>query len=581
MSDKKNIERIFQERFKDFEAMPPSQSWDAIASRLEHKKSKKRVIPFWYQMAGVAALLLSGYFVSDYYISSPSKTLQDNKSNAVTNLKEESRKNANSDGLIKYSSEEANTKESIAVSTDADTSKESNYNNNNSNTRLLLNRSSRKIKISEGVVENNTQQNDQTPLSNNIKSATNPTKIKNGLSAPSKNSIVENINKRNSTNRDNLNTKIRQKKSSNSNIALVSDEKISNNNVVDIKGDKHQENVNKLILKKEISNSEDTVVKTAIAQNRSLINDENDLIQTKSLNQIAGKEKVQSQDSILNEVATINPLALIEKEKENTIKKDNVAAIKSNKWKIKPNMAPIVMRATNGSPIASQFKDNEKNYENTLSIGIGVDYAVSKKIAIRASVNKFNLAYNTADIAYYADINDSYSRSTNKKTVIKNINLNEQSKDIIIEDKNNQVPTQNLTQISSDSNLSEIAKQDKNEGYLNQQMGYVEVPVEIAYKLIDKKFGIQVFTGLSTLFLNENKISVVSSEFTNNIGEAKNLNKVHYSTNVGLAFKYSFTNTLEANFEPTLKYQFNTFTANSGNFNPYLVGFYTALSFAF
>jgi hypothetical protein len=579
MSDKKNIERIFQERFKDFEAMPPSQSWDSIASRLEHKKSKKRVIPFWYQMAGVAVLLLSGYFVSDYYISSPLKMLQDNKSNAVTNLNEESRKNANSEGLIKYSSEEVNTKESIVVSTDDDTSKESNY-NKNSNDRLPINTSSRKIKISEGVVESNNQQNHQTPLSNNIKTATNPTKIKNGLSAPSKNSIVENINKRNSTNRNNLNTKMRQKKSSNSNIALVSDEKISNNNVVDVKGDKYQDQAKKLILQDRVSNSEDTVVKTAIAQNRSLINDENDLFQTKSLNQIAGKEKVQSKDSILNEVATINPLTLIEKEKENTIKKDNITAIKSNKWKIKPNMAPIVMRATKGSPIASQFKDNEKSYENALSIGIGVDYAVSKKIAIRASVNKFNLAYNTADIAYYADINDSYSRRTNNKTVIKNINLNEQSKDIIIEDKNNQAPTQNLIQVN-DASLSEIAQQDKNEGYLNQQMGYVEVPVEIAYKLIDKKFGIQVFTGLSTLFLNENKISVVSSEFTNNIGEAKNLNKVHYSTNVGLAFKYSFTNTLEANFEPTLKYQFNTFSANSGNFNPYLVGFYTGLSFAF
>ena len=31
MKDHKNIERLFQEKFKDFEALPPQDSWDIIA----------------------------------------------------------------------------------------------------------------------------------------------------------------------------------------------------------------------------------------------------------------------------------------------------------------------------------------------------------------------------------------------------------------------------------------------------------------------------------------------------------------------------------------------------------------------
>ena len=42
MKEQKNIERLFQEKFKDFEAIPPQNSWDTIASRLNEKKKKKR-----------------------------------------------------------------------------------------------------------------------------------------------------------------------------------------------------------------------------------------------------------------------------------------------------------------------------------------------------------------------------------------------------------------------------------------------------------------------------------------------------------------------------------------------------------
>ena len=34
MKDQKNIERLFQEKFKDFEALPPQDSWSISADRL-------------------------------------------------------------------------------------------------------------------------------------------------------------------------------------------------------------------------------------------------------------------------------------------------------------------------------------------------------------------------------------------------------------------------------------------------------------------------------------------------------------------------------------------------------------------
>ena len=69
MSEKKHIDRLFQESFKDFEATPSDAVWKNIEANL-NKKKKRRMIPIWWRYAGVAALLLllltiGGIFKSD------------------------------------------------------------------------------------------------------------------------------------------------------------------------------------------------------------------------------------------------------------------------------------------------------------------------------------------------------------------------------------------------------------------------------------------------------------------------------------------------------------------------------------
>ena len=38
MKENKNIERLFQEKFKDFEVNPPSDSWNNIEARLNNTR---------------------------------------------------------------------------------------------------------------------------------------------------------------------------------------------------------------------------------------------------------------------------------------------------------------------------------------------------------------------------------------------------------------------------------------------------------------------------------------------------------------------------------------------------------------
>ncbi|QTY26476.1 hypothetical protein [Flavobacterium sp. CS20] len=54
MSDQHNIDRLFQESFKDFEVDAPKSAWSGIEKRLT-QKSKKRVVPLWLKLSGLCS----------------------------------------------------------------------------------------------------------------------------------------------------------------------------------------------------------------------------------------------------------------------------------------------------------------------------------------------------------------------------------------------------------------------------------------------------------------------------------------------------------------------------------------------
>jgi hypothetical protein len=180
------------------------------------------------------------------------------------------------------------------------------------------------------------------------------------------------------------------------------------------------------------------------------------------------------------------------------------------------------------------------------------------------------MSYNTNDIVYFAGI---------ESRTLKHINATAESSMIQVYS----ATTINTNAVTSESELLpfEDSFANKNKGYINQEMGYLEMPVEMTYALLDKKFGIKIIGGFSTLFLQDNAVNVVSENRSTFLGEANNLNNIHFSTNFGIGLKYGFMKSFEFNVEPTFKYQLNTFSSDAGNFKPYLFGIYSGISYKF
>jgi hypothetical protein len=255
----------------------------------------------------------------------------------------------------------------------------------------------------------------------------------------------------------------------------------------------------------------------------------------------------------------------IEKSQETEVTQTN-----SNKWSVGPSIAPVYFNSFgNGSPIHSNFVANSKSGNVNLSYGLMVSYDISKKLSIRSGLHKVDYGYDTNEISFSA----SLTASTNDQ--IDNINYVPTSKNLVVR---NMEDSKLSEQVSS---LEFTAQNPARNGRMIQDFGYLEFPLELNYALLDRKFGINVIGGLSSLFLVNNSVVLEADGNTVEMGEANNINDVNLSTNIGFGLNYKFTPTLQLNLEPMFKYQLNTFTQTAGNFQPFSVGVYTGLSFKF
>lgn len=684
MNDKKKIERLFQEKFKDFEVNPSPEVWENIASQLEKKNGKKRIFPFWFnaKAAGIAAALVLGFFTlnnnTDWInwngFTSDTEESQNNqsvaeKSNEVVNGKEntptntvnslsnetnssvastneenqiQNKTNAPQEAIVsssenkQYQSDQFSSgitvkkntsnrkttrdfenKESVALATIAHKEKKStNSSEQKSNTALVTNQDVQKNTINNNPVAASqtikesivVDKNNATSANNNL-SSTNSTQGSNSLVAQNKNTQENTVDKNGNASDGNQMAVISNHEKTKSinkeeSVTAVSNHNSNSSIAVNQKNEGNSNDKQLAISEKDqiVENSVDNKTKS-VNQNKSVTTiaekdynqsitvnqsqNKNELVQNSIESKMAEEDKSSENNTIIKDskntaivnqltveqkdtamIAKIeeNPLEKILKEKEKaTVEKEKKEEeLLTSRWGVRPSIAAVFSGASKGSPISNEFADNSKTFDPKFGLGIGVDYEASKKITLRSGVNKVDLAYNTDDIAFYTDLSGRTASHNNTN----NINKNAASANIVIEDRSN------VTTI-------EIAAFEKDSGLLNQQIGYIEVPMEMSYKVIDKKFGVNFITGVSTLFLSDNKISIIRDGMTTEIGEANNLNKVHFSANLGVGVKYNILKSLEASFEPTFKYQLNTFSNDSGNFKPYVIGLYTGFRYKF
>jgi hypothetical protein len=445
MKDRKHIDRLYQEKFKDFESTPREAVWKNISARLQKKERKRGILPLWYKIAGVAAVLALFINISNDFFSKKSK---------INNQAFEALADENF-GEIGIASS-AYTKNMIR----------------SSKVLQALMKETKNLEANEALEAGYHRKN--------IKMNS----IKNNSQAP--------------------------------NLTIVS------------------------------KNSAST-----------FSNHNKPESQTASIDQEI-KPEIQLRD-----------LPLPNSENEEELAKITEKTIPYKKLRVSTTAAPIYYdNFGSGNTIDDQFANNQGRSEITISYGINFAYQISEKIRIRSGISKVDLSYNTKDIAFTAAVNPSALSGINYDGNIPNYRIENRS-------------VRPFSNISASTEFNRASLASPTAGYLNQKLGFIEVPLEIEYVIIDKQIGLNIIGGGSTLFLDENMISLNASNFSTNLGEGNNLNKVSFSTNIGIGIDYDISPQFQLNLEPIFKYQINTFSNGTGDVQPYYFGVYSGFSFKF
>lgn len=482
MREHDNIDRLFQESFKDFEVDAPQGTWDNIEKKLTQKDDKV-IIPLWQKLSGVAAiiaiLILAGsqWFVSpnaiNSIVDSPNGTLEEVKptTNPIENQ-----------NILENNS-------LIAP------------NNQNSNSQVV---------VSTGTTENTTDQ---------LEVVTN-----NEVQVPSN----------------------KVETSSNNNQSYSYDQTLALNTTDPKQNNSEQQS-------SLINYSENTDYSSLISALNS-----KDLIQNEQLNLSTSPIEVPENKVIQPKLKSLVEVAeLINSEKSN--KKEE----QKNSWFVKPQISPILYgNLGSGSAIDQNFNQNSSQGEVNMSYGLNVAYQLNDKMKIRTGINRVNLNYNT---------NDVFVLPASGFSSINNVDLSANFESSVV----------SAQQLSNFQDSELAGRFPTEESQLQQQLGFIEIPMELEYKLIDKTIDINIIGGASTLLLNGNSLDIQTGNSTIFLGEANNVNNLSFSTNFAIGLDYDISEKLMLNLEPTFKYQFNTFQSGTTDFQPFLLGIYSGVVFKF
>lgn len=492
MKELKDIDRLFQEKFKDFEAQPPAEVWNNIAEKLDADKTKRRIIPWWYWTSGVAALFIVGFLGFNFFTNSTTSTGIDHQSPVVNTTEAEQ----NTNKIDRLDGAASDTQKAVTSSPTNDAS-------------------------------DTPQQTSASPLKETIQTPRSSTPKSTQINRYQQKSTA--IAKR-----------------SNHSKSSKSTQKLENNQIVEERiADAHLHN--KWNYLKDV----DAILAENITKQSSTLEN----------NKVRDANNIVNDDTPIAEAAEMNELEKLLQDKQNTKEVTQSIEKPEQRWSLHTVIAPVGFGTTGtGSILDPSLAANDKTYEMSVSYGVGMQYKVDKNLSIRTGVHRVTLGYNTNDLDFMPNM--SARR-------LQNVNHTPQGSTISVQTK------------GGVTSLVENPVSMPNGGFLNQRMGFVEVPTEVSYRLFGSKMGVTLIGGFSSLFLTENRIEAIAHSFQTNLGEANNINSVSFSSNIGVGLEYAFFKNFQAHVEPMFKYQFNTFRGDVGNVRPYFFGVYSGVSYTF
>jgi len=262
---------------------------------------------------------------------------------------------------------------------------------------------------------------------------------------------------------------------------------------------------------------------------------------------------------------------------------DNTITKPQNRWSIEAMASPTYLSSFNsGSDGLSKELTASEQSLISYSGGVAFSYKISKRFSIQSGLYYSSLGQKVDGINSFSGF-QPYGTVTkgdhNFEVLTTNGTVYTNNPDVFL---SADVTARIVTAYTNDvfdpkkENLQPIASS------LDQNFKYLELPVIVRYKLIDKAIGINLIGGLSYNLLVGNSVYTTLDGNRYSIGKTQGLNPLTLSSSFGMGMEYNLSGKLSLNLEPTFRYYLNPFSSSTGSFiHPYSFGIFSGVSYKF
>jgi hypothetical protein len=249
-----------------------------------------------------------------------------------------------------------------------------------------------------------------------------------------------------------------------------------------------------------------------------------------------------------------------------------------NRWAIGTQVSPMysyrnIETQNESMALADNFNQSESG-AMAYSGGVNVNYSLLRRLSLQSGVYYSRYGVNVDNAYVFEDVEGLSSARF--------YSINNSSGIIDIENVDYVTNKGDHKYYNTGSPNFDKPSPEVSSGEIIQNFEYIEVPLILRYRLIDRKIGFNFLGGLSTNLLVGSNTYYHSGGDREKIGKTTDIKPFNYSSIVGLGLDYAISQHLKINLEPTFRYYLNSINQSSViRSYPYSFGIFTGLRYNF
>ena len=253
---------------------------------------------------------------------------------------------------------------------------------------------------------------------------------------------------------------------------------------------------------------------------------------------------------------------------------------KVSKWRVGAGVSPTYL-SSNLRAANRNISEMVSNESATLSYtgGVAVSFSVGKRLALQTGIYYSSLGREVSGIASYSGFSAIAGSKSDKVFGVETTTgrVNTTNRDIFLADQAGDRIQSIYTADNFDPLKSDLTPFGTK---LQQSYEYLEIPLLLSYRVIDRRIGLNITGGLSYNFLLDNRTYAIGENNKVPVGSTADMSALLLSSALGVNLDYSLTDKFSVNMGPSIRYFLNSNGRLTAD-NPYTFGIWSGVFYKF